>query len=186
MKNQIAQKELEAKSDEKAALRITNKKATLADGLRNFYKLNLSDWDDDTLISKFTSWIKDWDKMYIDYLNWDNNDIMVKTGLFWDTFKQLNENQKVRMTSNVSNTVTEAQNKPKPTNLTSTSHFDDPEYAAHYLQNVDKEYKPFVDAARQNWYPDWMVASMVDASKTYQDFLQRGFWDKADGGEQDT
>lgn len=180
MKNQITQKELEAKSDEKAALRITNKKATLADGLRNFYKLNLSDWDDDTLISKFTSWIKDWDKMYIDYLNGDNNDIMVKTGLFWDTFKQLNEKQKVGMTPNVSNTVTEAQNKPKPTNLTSTSHFDDPEYAAHYLQNVDKEYKPFVDAAKQNWYPDWMVASMVDASKTYQDFLQRGFWDKAE------
>jgi hypothetical protein len=43
MKNQITQKELEAKSDEKAALRITSKKATLADGLRNFYKLNLSD-----------------------------------------------------------------------------------------------------------------------------------------------
>ena len=180
MKNQITQKELEAKSDEKAALRITNKKATLADGLRNFYKLNLSDWDDDTLISKFTSWIKDWDKMYIDYLNGDNNDIMVKTGLFWDTFKQLNEKQKVGMTPNVSNTVTEAQNNPKPTNLTSTSHFDDPEYAAHYLQNVDKEYKPFVDAAKQSWYPDWMVASMVDASKTYQDFLQRGFWDKAE------
>lgn len=180
MKNQITQKELEAKSDEKAALRITNKKATLADGLRNFYKLNLSDWDDDTLISKFTSWIKDWDKMYIDYLNGDNNDIMVKTGLFGDTFKQLNEKQKVGMTPNVSNTVTEAQNKPKPTNLTSTSHFDDPEYAAHYLQNVDKEYKPFVDAAKQSWYPDWMVASMVDASKTYQDFLQRGFWDKAE------
>jgi hypothetical protein len=75
---------------------------------------------------------------------------MVKTGLFGDTFKQLNEKQKVGMTSNVSNTVTEAQNKPQPANLTSTSHFDDPEYAAHYLQNVDKEYKPFVDAARQN------------------------------------
>ena len=87
--------------------------------------------------------------MYIDYLNGDNNDIMVKTGLFGDTFKQLNEKQKVGMTPNVSNTVTEAQNKPKPTNLTSTSHFDDPEYAAYYINNAPKEYKQFIEESRK-------------------------------------
>lgn len=173
MKNQITQKELEAKSDEKVALRITNKKATLADGLRNFYKLNLSDWDDDTLISKFTSWIKNWDKMYIDYLNGDNNDIMVKTGLFWDVFKQLNEKQKVGMTPNVSNTVTDAQNKPKPTNLTSTSHFDDPEYAAYYINNAPKEYKQFIEESRKAWQNDTWIASVIDGYKLYTEQLQK-------------
>jgi len=178
MKNQLVQKNLNSNWEQWDASRLQIKKWNLADVIRNFYKLNISDWDDDTIVEKFTKGIKNWDKMYIDYLNGDNNDIMVKTGLFWDTFKQLNENQKVWMDNSVSNSVTEANKKTQPQNLTSTSHFDDPEYAKYYLDNIDKEYKPFVEAARKSWYEDWMIASLADAKKTYDDFQDRWLWDK--------
>ena len=89
IKNQLSQKELEAQWDEKKSLKLQQKKWNLADVIRNFYKLTVSDWDDDALIDKFTNWIKNWTKMYVDYLNGDNNDIMIQTWLLWDTAKKL-------------------------------------------------------------------------------------------------
>ena len=174
LKNQIASLQLDPSANTSWS-RIQLKKWNLADVIRNYYGMNIADWDDDAVVGKFTSSIKDWDKMYV-----DNNDIMVKTGLFWDKWKQLNEQQEVKMNPNVSNAVTQAQEKQAQANLSSTSHFDDPEYAKYYLDNIDEEYKPFVKAAREAGYEDWIIASLADAKKTYDDFQDRGFWDKAE------
>lgn len=181
IKNQLAQKEIEAKWEDKSALRLQQKKGNLADVIRNYYKLTVSDWDDDTLIDKFTNWIKNWTKMYVDYLNGDNNDIMLKTWLFWDKRNQLNEQQKVSNAIKwwATSTAIEAQKKTQGlTRLSSTSHFDDTEYANHFLQNAPEEYQPFIQAATDAGYPEWLVASMVDAKKTYDDFNDRGLGDK--------
>lgn len=176
MKNEIAKKEMDAKSWSETWGKLQIKKWNLADAIRNFYKLTVSDWDDDTLVSKFTNWIKNWSKMYIDYLNGDNNDIMIKTWLLWDTAIKLNNlaNQnKVGIKPNVSNTVTDNLQKQQKTNLSSTSHFDDPEYAAYYVDNAPEEYKQFVEESKKAWKDDTWIASVIDGYQVYTDKLQK-------------
>lgn len=185
VKNQISQKELEAQWNEKTALRLQQKKGNLADVIRNFYKLNVSDWDDDTLIEKFTNWIKNWTKMYVDYLNGDNNDIMIQTWLLWDTAKKLYnlpwntlnpQNNITNLTNqNATSTAIEAQKKATQNNtsLSSTSHFDDPEYANYYIQNAPEEYKQFIEESKKAWKDDTWIASVIDGYQVYTDKLQK-------------
>lgn len=180
MKNEIAKREVDAKSwgDKWAKLQL--KKWNLADAIRNFYKLNVSDWDDDTIVSKFTDWIKNWNKMYIDYLNGDNNDIMIQTWLLWETAKKLynspynNLNPKARLNNNVQSTAIEAQKKNQPTaTLSSTSHFDDPEYAAYYIDKAPEDYKQFIEESRKAGKDDTWIASVIDGYQVYTDKLQK-------------
>lgn len=179
IKNQLAQKELEAKWDEKKSLKLQQKIWNLADAIRNFYKMNVSDWDDDTIVSKFTDWIKNWDKMYIDYLNGDNNDIMIQTWLLWETAKKLynlpwNRLNPNSNNQNVTSTAIEAQKKKQPTaTLSSTSHFDDPEYAAYYIDKAPEDYKQFIEESRKAGKDDTWIASVIDGYQVYTDKLQK-------------
>lgn len=179
MKNEIAKREVDAKSwgDKWAKLQL--KKWNLADAIRNFYKLNVSDWDDDTIVSKFTDWIKNWNKMYIDYLNGDNNDIMIQTWLLWETAKNLynlpwNRLNPNSNNQNVTSTVIEAQKKNQPTaTLSSTSHFDDPEYAAYYIDKAPEDFKQFIEESRKAGKDDTWIASVIDGYQVYTDKLQK-------------
>ena len=179
MKNQLAQKELEAQWDEKKALKLQQKKWNLADVIRNFYKLTVSDWDDNSLIEKFTNWIKDWTKMYVDYLNGDNNDIMIQTWLLWETAKNLynlpwNRLNPNSSNQNVTSTAIEAQKKNQPTaTLSSTSHFDDPEYAAYYIDKAPEDFKQFIEESRKAGKDDTWIASVIDGYQVYTDKLQK-------------
>lgn len=179
MKNQLAQRELEAQWDEKKALKLQQKKWNLADVIRNFYKLTVSDWDDNSLIEKFTNWIKDWTKMYVDYLNGDNNDIMIQTWLLWDTAKKLynlpwNRLNPNSSNQNVTSTAIEAQKKNQPTaTLSSTSHFDDPEYAAYYIDKAPEDFKQFIEESRKAGKDDTWIASVIDGYQVYTDKLQK-------------
>ena len=179
IKNQLAQKELEAKWEEKKSLKLQQKIWNLADAIRNFYKMNVSDWDDDTIVSKFTDWIKNWNKMYIDYLNGDNNNIMIQTWLLWDTAKKLynlpwNRLNPNSSNQNVTSTAIEAQKGNQPTaTLSSTSHFDDPEYAAYYIQNAPEDYKQFIEESRKAGKDDTWIASVIDGYQVYTDKLQK-------------
>ena len=177
MKNEIVKKELDAKSWSDTWAKLQLKKWNLADVIRHFYKLNVSDWDDDTIVSKFTNGIKNGDKMYIDYLNGDNNDIMIKTGLFWDKWAQINEEQKISnsLNQNISSTAIDTAKKQanSKTTLSSTSHFDDPEYAAYYVNNAPEEYKQFIDESKKAWMDDTWIASVIDGYQVYTDKLQK-------------
>lgn len=179
LKNEIFAKSFNAKWDEKASYELWVKKGNLADVIRNYYWMSLSDWDDETVIQEFTGKIKDWDKMYIDYLNWKNSDIIVKTWLLGNKWQQLAEKNTIWMTSNADTKVVQNLKKQtQPSNLISTSHFDDDAYAANYISKQGKEYDQFIQAAKENWYTDWQIASVIDAGKTYENFQNRWLWEK--------
>ena len=186
VKNQARQRAIDASSEEeKNALNKEVKKADFADLIRRKYKINTNAWDDDAVIEKFVSQVPDWIKLYWQYINWDNSDILSKSWLISPIFAQLNEQNKVKMQSDI---VVKQEEKPS---LTSSSNFDNEEYAKNYIEQADSSYDAFIKQAKSQWFGDTEIASIIDANKQYQQYLQnvedynnRSFWDKVGvGGE---
>lgn len=167
MKNElIYRSENSNNQQEKEMTNINIKKANLADMIRDKYKLDLNDWDDDTVINTYVSQIYKWDQLLLDYYNWKND-------------KLFETNVVLRNQPNKSDTV-----------MTSSSKFDNDNYVANYLNDTlknDKEYITFVNAAREYWYSPQEIAvaieadkQTIEANKQYQAYLSRGLWDKTD------
>ena len=75
------------------------------------------------------------------------------------------------------------------TSLTSTSNFDNEEYASNYIKQQDSSYDAFIKQAKAQWFGDTEIASIIDANKQYQQYLQnvedynnRSLWDKVGVG----
>ena len=188
IKNQARQNAINASSpEEKEGLNKEVKKADFADLIRRKYKINTNAWSDDRVIEEFVKQVPDWVKLYWQYINWENSDILSKSWLISPIFAQLNEQNKVKMENK--NVIAQAElDKPS---LTSSSNFDNEEYAKNYIQQADSSYDKFINQAKSQWYGDTEIASIIDANKQYQEYLQnledyknRSLWDKVGvGGE---
>ena len=182
IKNQARQNAINASSkEEKEWINKEVKKADFADLIRRKYKINTNAWTDDRVIEEFVSQVPDWVKLYWQYINGENSDILSKSWLISPIFAQLNEKNKVKMGNNE---VITPEDLGK-TNLTSTSNFDNEEYAKNYIEQADSSYDAFIKQAKAQWFGDTEIASIIDANKQYQQYLQnvedynnRSLWDK--------
>lgn len=210
VKNEIAQKNATATNPTERTTQNANLKlADLADTIRKYFHIDLSAWDDNQVINKFVSQVKDWSKKLIDYVNWKNDKILTTTWLQnnqtkneqisnYQNFSNQNSNQDA--TSNNTSTL-EARvvdgrlklvPKTEPTeSLRSSSHFDDDDYASNWLAQLWPEYDDFIDWARSQWYMDWEIAATIDAVQTYErlqkqeeqrmaEYENRGWGDKGE------
>ena len=175
-KNQIIQKSINSSSKwEQAVMNAELKTANLADIIRDKYKISTSAGSDNDVIGKFVSQINDGDRLLADYVEWKNSDLLSRGGLISPVFAELNEKNKVKTNWTIENTaVYETLNKQqsdKP-QLTSTSMFDNDEYASNYISNQADEYKNFIEAAQKWWYSNTEIAAIIEASKKYQQYIQ--------------
>ena len=177
IKNQARQNSLNTSSEEERKwLNMEIKKADLADLIRRKYKISTKAADDNTLIDKFVSQIPDWAKLYYEYINWNNSDLLSKSWIISPVFAELNEQNKVSyQAKNTDFTLRDniKQTDNTPTQLISSSPFDDSEYAKQYIENQDSSYDKFIKQAKANWYGETEIASIIDANKKYQEYLQQ-------------
>lgn len=189
IKNQARQNSLTSSTeDERNLLNKEIRKADLADLIRRKYKISTTAANDDTLIDKFVSQVSDGVELYAQYLNWANSDLLSKSWIISPVFAQLNEQNKISMANNVSNSAINVQPRQdiQQTAFTSSSNFDDSNYANQYLKEQDESYSKFIKEAKQKGYSEWEIASIIDWNKKYQEYLQniadykdRSFGDKA-------
>lgn len=188
IKNQARQNSLNASNEEERnGLNKEIRKADLADIIRRKYKISVKAADDNTLIKKFVAQVPDWIQLYHEYINWDNGNLLSKSWIVSPIFAELNEQNKVsyqaRNTNTPLNNMKQVDNTS--TKLISSSPFDDSEYAKQYIDNQDSSYDKFIQQAKANWYGETEIASIIDANKKYQEYLQqveeynnRSLWDK--------
>lgn len=172
-KSQIMQKTVASKNgDERAVQGASLKLANVADMLRNKYNIDVDAADDQTLVNDVVDQLPQGNKMLLDYINGKNSNLLVKSWLVdnptFTRLNALNEQSKVGTSSNVQNSATAAQKKVEATSLRSSSHFDDDNYASNYLAQLWEEWKPFVEWARNAWYIDWEIASVINAKQNYE------------------
>lgn len=173
-KNQIMQKTISSNnSNDKTVQNANLKLANLADMIRSKYHIDLTAWDDQKVVNDFVDQLPQWNKFLLDYLNWKNSNLLTRSWLVKnDTFNKLvslnEKNNTVSMDTNVDNAVTEAQKKPEQTTLKSSSHFDDDNFASNFLAQQWPEYTDFIEWARNAWYIDWEIASIINAKQTYE------------------
>ena len=189
IKNQARQNSLSAPSEEERnGLNKEIRKADLADLIRRKYKISTTAGDDNTIIKDFVTQIPDWVKLYHEYIKGDNSNLLSKWWIISPIFAELNEKNKVDYQARNTNSIINSDMKQDintSTALTSSSLFDDTEYAKQYIWEQDPSYDKFIKQAKANWYWETEIASIIDANKKYQEYLKqveeykkRSAWDK--------
>lgn len=170
IKNQARQNSINSSDpNEKKWLNMEIRKADLADIIRRKYSINTQAGNDDVIIEKFISQVPNWTKLYGEYIEWKNSNLLSKSWIISPVWAELNERNKV----NPYKKDIIQQEDTQETNLISSSNFDNDEYANQYLKNQSEEYSNFIDQAKSKWYSEWEIASIIDASKKYQEYLKQ-------------
>ena len=170
VKNEALSKSLNASTpEEKKTINDEIRKADLADMIRRKYNISVTSWNDDQVIDKFVSQVPNGKKLYFEYVDGQNADLLSKSWLISPIFAELNEKNRVWFEKN----VVKQEDMPQQTQLTSSSNFDNEEYANNYLKQQDSSYDEFIKQAKAQWFGDTEIASIIDANKQYQQYLQK-------------